>query len=155
MSMGRSRRTAAFQVAILLAIGGFLIIPTGPRAEPAPPANPVAQEAPKKADSEKAQEPAIKAWLTFAGPVIAAVIAGLFAVYQLRRSASAQRALEREKLVTARTEAELAQVRSSAREYRQAQALPFLEQLDKTLNESYAAAYMPPHFPTLARYIPQ
>jgi hypothetical protein len=107
-------------------------------------------------DSEKpASSPPLQGWLTFAGAVSAALIAGLFAIYQLRRSTAAQRALEREKLVTARTEAELAQVRSSTREYRHAQALPFLERLDRTINESYKAAYMPPYFPDLGGYVPQ
>jgi hypothetical protein len=153
--MDRSRRPALLQAAILLVIGVFLIIPTRLGAQPVPPSNSAAQEAPKKVDPEKAQSSALKDWLPVAGTVAAAVIAGLFGVYQLRRSTSAQRALEREKLVTARTEAELAQVQSSTREYRQAQALPFLEQLDKTLVESYAAAYMIPYFPKLGANVPE
>lgn len=97
----------------------------------------------------------LKDWLPFIGTIAAAVIAGTFAVYQLRRSQAAQRELEHEKLQTARKEAELSEARSSTREYQQAQVLPFLEQLDKALNESYKAAYMPPYFPRLGAYVPQ
>ena len=97
----------------------------------------------------------LKDWLPIAGTISAALIAGLFAIYQLRRSTTAQRALEREKLLTARTEAELTQVRTSAREYQQQQALPFLEQLDRTLNESYKAPYLAPYFPNLGGYVPE
>jgi hypothetical protein len=109
----------------------------------------------KKVEAEKPASSPLKDWLTFVGSVSAALIAGLFAVYQLRRSTAAQRALEHEKLVTARTEAELAQVRSATREYQQAQALPFLEQLDKTLYESYKTAHFPPYFPDLGGCVPQ
>src|SRR6476619_3687551 len=66
-----------------------------------------------------------KDWAAPVGTVIAAVIAGVFAVYQLRRSTAAERALEREKLVAARIETELAKTRSAAGDYRKAQALPF------------------------------
>jgi len=114
-----------------------------------------AKDAGKKAEGEKSDAFSPKEWLAFAGTVSAALIAGFFALYQLRRSTAAQRALEREKLVTARTEAELAQVRTSNRDYRRGQALPFLEELDRTLNESYKAAYMPPYFPDLGGYVPQ
>jgi hypothetical protein len=125
-------------------------------AEPASPSGASPGNAATKLDPEKSNSLLqLKDWLSFAGAISAALIAGLFAVYQLRRSTAAQRALEREKLVTARTEAELAQVRSSNRDYWQAQALPFLEQLDKSLNESYKAAYMPPYFPDLGGYVPQ
>ena len=143
--------TSAFLVMIVLFSLGTVL-----SSESVPPNNAIAGKAEKQAVSEESKGALpLKDWLTFAGTVTAALIAGIFAIYQLRRSTSAQRALERERLVTARTEAELAQVRSSTREYRQAQALPFLEQLDKTLNESYTAAYMPPYFPDLAGYIPQ
>jgi hypothetical protein len=97
----------------------------------------------------------LKDWLPFIGTIAAALIAGIFAVYQLSKSHVAQRELEREKLQSARTEAELAQVRSSTREYQQAQVLPFLEQLDLAINESYKAAYLPPYFPRLGGFVPQ
>jgi hypothetical protein len=94
-------------------------------------------------------------WLPFVGTIGAALIAGFFGIYQLQRSSAAQRALEKEKLIIARKENELAQIRADNRQYQQAQVLPFLEQLDKTLNESYKTAYFPPYFPDLGGYVPQ
>ncbi|MCP4337578.1 MAG: hypothetical protein GY799_01525 [Desulfobulbaceae bacterium] len=154
--MAISKRSNRFLISAFLVMIVLLSLGTFLSAESVSPSNVVTGKAEKQLVSEKSKGSLpLKDWLTFAGTVTAALIAGIFAIYQLRRSTSAQRALEREKLLTARTEAELAQVRSTTREYRQAQALPFLEQLDKTLNESYTAAYMPPYFPDLGGYIPQ
>lgn len=63
------------------------------------------QQEPKQ---ESTNPPGLKDLLPLMGTIGAALVAGTFAVYQLRRSIAAQRALEREKLMTARTEAELA-----------------------------------------------
>jgi hypothetical protein len=156
MSMATSKGPNTFHIAVLLLMLVLLPSLTVLGAESVSPSDRSPGKAEQKLDPEKSSgSPPLKEWLPFAATVTAALIAGLFAVYQLRRSTAAQRALELEKLVTARTEAELAQVRSSSREYRQAQALPFLEQLDKALNESYKAAYMPPYFPDLGGYVPQ
>jgi hypothetical protein len=121
-------------------------------------------------DISKEQKPSksspLQDWLPFAGTIGAAMIAGVFGIYQLQRSSAAQRALEQEKitaqraleqekLVIAQKESELAKIRADYRQYKQAQVLPFLEQLDKTLNESYKTAYLPPYFPDLGGYIPQ
>jgi hypothetical protein len=83
--------------------------------------------------------------------VAAALIAALFAM----RTAAAQRALDREKLTTARRDAELAELRSTISNYRRSQVLPFLEALDRTMVASYAVAHFPPYFPELGSYIPQ
>ena len=127
----RSSSPNAFRLAVILVMVMMLpsLIVLG--AEPVTNRDGNHEKAAKKLDTEKSDSSTpLKDWLTFFGTITAALIAGLFAVYQLHRSTAAQRALEREKLVTTRTEAELAQVRSSTRDYRQAQALPFLEQLD-------------------------
>lgn len=154
--MPKSKCSNTILIAVLLAILGFSPISIVSSDEPAAAGNALAGPVERQIDSGKSGDSLpLKEWLAFAGTVTAALIAGIFAIYQLRRSTSAQRALEREKLVTARSEAELAQVRSANREYQQAQALPFLEQLDKTLNESYTAAYMPAYYPDLGGYVPQ
>jgi len=108
-------------------------------------------------------------WLPALGAlatVLAALIAGTFAFYRLRRSlaaqraleeekAAAQRALERERIVTSSRESELTELRAARREYQQSRVLPFLEQLNKALIESYATVAFPPYFRDLAAHIPQ
>ena len=149
-------RPRAFRFVTLFVFVVSLLFVTVIGAEQVSPAKDSQNTVANGFNSEKsASQLPLKAWLTFAGTITAALIAGLFAIYQLRRSIAAQHALEREKLITARKEAELARVHASAIEYRQAQVLPFLEQLDKTLNESYKTAYFPPYFPSLGGYVPQ
>ena len=101
-------------------------------------------------------------WLSFTASLLVALIAAGVAVYQSRRSASAQRELEHEKLRGAERAAQLAeeraersQERDRLNKYRREQVLPFLDALDKTLNASYLAAYIPEHFPDLGGRVPQ
>lgn len=96
----------------------------------------------------------MEAWLGFLGTVIVALIGVGFGIYQLRRSTAAARELEQEKLISARHESELARERETNREYRQQQVLPFLEQLDKAVTQSYAAVQIPHYYINLAGYVP-
>jgi hypothetical protein len=101
-------------------------------------------------------------WLPVTATILAALIAAGVAVYQSRRTAAAQRQLEQEKLRGVERAAELAQERAERSQerdrlntYRREQVLPFLDALDKTLNASYVAAYVPEHFPDLGGRVPQ
>jgi len=97
----------------------------------------------------------MKDWLPLAGTIIAALIAGLFALRQQQRAAASQRQLERQKLLAARREAEISEERATAAKFRQNQVLPFLEKLDESLTKSVQVAQLPEFFPDLGGYVPQ
>lgn len=109
-----------------------------------------------KAQAAQAKEPLVwKDWIPLASAIGAALIAGLFALRQQHRAAAAQRDLETQKFEAARREAEISEERAVARGFRQAQVLPFLEQLDASLIKSFAVVQIPEFFSELGRYIPQ
>ncbi|USX51949.1 hypothetical protein [Lentzea sp. HUAS12] len=101
-------------------------------------------------------------WIPALGAVVAALVAGTAAIYQSRRTLTAQRNLEHEKLRASERAVELTQERAEraqeqalAQSDRREQVLPFLDCLNKAINASYAAAYLPEHFPKIGSRIPQ
>ncbi len=93
-------------------------------------------------------------FLAFLGVIGAALIAGGFGLYQLEKSISAQRALEEQKLILARSESELAHEREIRSKFREDRILPFLEQLDKAVTSSYVVVQIPTYCSDLVPYVP-
>jgi len=98
---------------------------------------------------------AILPWVTAAVAVATAVIAGAFGVVQTRVTARATHDLELQKLETQQIQAELAKQNETQTQFRQQQALPFLEQLNIVIEQSYRLAHLPQQFLDLGAHVPQ
>lgn len=94
-------------------------------------------------------------WITVLAGVVVAMIGGGFGLVQLSLKSHSERDLEMQKLEAQRLQAELTRQQETHAQFRQQQALPFLEQLNLVIGSSYPLVELPRPYLQLAAAIPQ